>query len=269
MRIAAVLLILFCLASGCSDKDGIPSDIIPREEMGKILWDMVEADQYSAIYLAKDSVLLAAATPPVSTGAPAAGVPVALRAGKYPVQTPGKIQTGTGKKDSAHLVLKNLHISAKDSIRIRHRRDSVRAVGLKDSLLLSKRKDSFRLSLKMKDLGLYQQVFQLHHVSRDDFRKSFQFYLDHPDITKTLIDSVLARGNRLRMESYTTPPAHADSTKKSPVPLPGASGVPSVVPGVPAIHPNLPPNFPHKPVVNPGAKGKPADPKGKPGGVKP
>jgi hypothetical protein len=231
MRIAAVLLFLFCLASGCSDKDGIPSGIIPREEMGKILWDMVEADQYSSIYLAKDSALL---TGPVTVGP-------AVTAGKYPVPAAAKNLT---------------HVSAKDSIGIRHRRDSVRAIEVKDSLRLSHRKDSFRLSLKMKDLGLYQQVFQLHHVNPDDFRKSFQFYLDHPDIAKTLIDSVLARGNRLRMESYTTPP--------------GASGVAPSVPGVPPAHPGLPPNFQHRPVTASGVKGKPTDVKGKaPGLIKP
>src|SRR5450631_4928315 len=100
MRIAAVLLFLFCLASGCSDKDGIPSGIIPREEMGKILWDMVEADQYSSIYLAKDSALL---TGPVAGTALVAGGP-SVTAGKYPV--PAAVKNPT-------------HISAKDSIRIR------------------------------------------------------------------------------------------------------------------------------------------------------
>src|SRR5882757_7341096 len=53
-------LVFFCLVTlwtACSDKDKIPSDVIPREEMGKILWDMVQADQFSATYIAKDSMI--------------------------------------------------------------------------------------------------------------------------------------------------------------------------------------------------------------------
>jgi hypothetical protein len=108
----------------------------------------------------------------------------------------------------------------------------------------------------MKDLALYQQVFQLHQVTRDEFRKSFQFYLDHPEITKPLIDSVLARGNRLRMESYSTPPSHTDSVKKPPVVMPVVSGAPIVAPVVPIGHPGPPPGFIHRPKTAPDTKRK-------------
>jgi hypothetical protein len=45
MRMIAGLLAVVILA-GCSGKDKVPSGIIPREEMGNILWDMIEADQF-------------------------------------------------------------------------------------------------------------------------------------------------------------------------------------------------------------------------------
>jgi hypothetical protein len=115
MRIIAGLFLALLVLAGCSDKDKVPSGIIQKEKMESLVWDMIQADQYAAIYLAKDSN---------------------------------------------------------------------------------------RINVKNEQLKLYQQVFQLHQVSRDEFRKSFQFYLDRPDITRGLFDSLLARGNRLRTEAY-------------------------------------------------------------------
>jgi hypothetical protein len=54
-RVIAGLLVLFLLvATGCSDKKSVPSGILPPEKMEKVLWDMIQADQYS-VDLAKDS----------------------------------------------------------------------------------------------------------------------------------------------------------------------------------------------------------------------
>jgi Domain of unknown function (DUF4296) len=51
----ACLLTFFCLIIvGCSDKNSVPSGILPVDKMYPILWDMIEADQY-AVLLAKDS----------------------------------------------------------------------------------------------------------------------------------------------------------------------------------------------------------------------
>lgn len=115
MKIIPGLLAVVIL-TGCLRKDKEPSGIIPREEMGNILWDMVQADQFSAIYLVKDTA---------------------------------------------------------------------------------------RINIKMEDLRLYQQIFNLHGISREKFRNSFKYYEDRPDLIRTLFDSVIARGNRLRTESYT------------------------------------------------------------------
>jgi uncharacterized protein DUF4296 len=52
------LLIVVCLISGaCGGKNSVPSGILPREKMEKVMWDMVMADQYAS-YLAKDSAHL-------------------------------------------------------------------------------------------------------------------------------------------------------------------------------------------------------------------
>lgn len=117
MRIIAGLLAIL-LAVGCSNKDKVPSDFIPRDKMEKILWDMVQADQYAAIYLTKDSA---------------------------------------------------------------------------------------RVNVKTETLKLYEEVFRLHQVSREEFRKSFTYYQQHPELTRNVFDSILAQGNRQRTESYSRP----------------------------------------------------------------
>lgn len=147
MRIIAGLLAVL-LVTGCSDKDKVPSGIIPREKMEKILWDMVEADQYAAVYLVKDSM---------------------------------------------------------------------------------------RVNVKMETLKLYQEIFQLNQVSRDEFRKSFAYYQEHPELTRNVFDSIIARGNRLRTESYSrpSPPAAKPATAVPAMPLAPGPGriMPSAAPG--------------------------------------
>jgi hypothetical protein len=53
------LLILSCLlimlSMACSDKNKIPSDVLSREEMKKIMWDMIQADRFSAQFLERDT----------------------------------------------------------------------------------------------------------------------------------------------------------------------------------------------------------------------
>ncbi len=124
---AGCIAVILLAGIGCSDKNRVPSGILPREKMENVLWDMIQADQYSALYLAKDS---------------------------------------------AHI------------------------------------------NTKIENLRLYEQVFRLHQVSREEFRKSYQYYLDHPSLNQILLDSLISRGNRLRTESYSRPM----STHPFPVP---------------------------------------------------
>ena len=136
MRLIGVVLIgmLLALGTGCSDKDKTPSGIIPRDQMEKVLWDMIEADQYATTYIVKDS---------------------------------------------AHS------------------------------------------DVKLETMKLYQQVFQLHKISREDFSKSYQYYQSHPEVTRDMFDSLLARGNRLRSEYYTRPQSVAPNPSV-PVTMPNA-----------------------------------------------
>ena len=59
---------------------------------------------------------------------------------------------------------------------------------------------------KLQAAEMYEQVFRLNKIPRDDFLKSYKFYLGRPDITKVMFDSIAARAERQRSEIYKTSP---------------------------------------------------------------
>ncbi len=59
----------------------------------------------------------------------------------------------------------------------------------------------------------YQQVFELNRTTEAEFKKSYQFYMAHPDITKVVFDSIIAKAARQRVELYKS---KTDSTAKQP-----------------------------------------------------
>jgi hypothetical protein len=63
-------------------------------------------------------------------------------------------------------------------------------------------RDSARKNPKMETMKLYAEVFQIHHVSKEEFQKSFSYYLGRPDLTKIMFDSLSAQSNRHREELY-------------------------------------------------------------------
>ena len=74
--------------------------------------------------------------------------------------------------------------------------DLLNAEELNNLLIL---KDSALLKTK-NNLLLYQQVFYLHHISKEQFYYSYQFYEKHPDRFKILMDSVSSYGPRQRFK---------------------------------------------------------------------
>ena len=56
--------------------------------------------------------------------------------------------------------------------------------------------------LKFKNVELFQQVFIVHKISKDQFYKSYRYYEEHADKNKILMDSVSAYANRQRQELY-------------------------------------------------------------------
>lgn len=166
IRKLSALLITLGLVAACSNKKHVPSGVLPREKMEDVLWDMIQADQYSSFLT----------------------------------------------KDSGHV------------------------------------------DLKLERLRLYEQVFQLHDVSRDQFRKSYDYYLAHPDLMQGVLDSLQTKGNRLRSEAYSRP-----SATVAPIPAPASS--PDTAHKLP-IRPPLIPVFDH-PVRKP-VQGHPTENGGQP-----
>lgn len=52
------------------------------------------------------------------------------------------------------------------------------------------------VNIKIKRSMLYAQVFTIHHTSREEFYKSYQYYQQHPDKHKIFFDSLYAEVNR-------------------------------------------------------------------------
>jgi hypothetical protein len=63
-------------------------------------------------------------------------------------------------------------------------------------------KDSAKLDVKKETFKVYDQVFQVHKITQEQFLKSYKFYMGRPDISKVMFDSLSAKGNRNREESY-------------------------------------------------------------------
>ncbi len=45
---------------------------------------------------------------------------------------------------------------------------------------------------------LQQKVFDVHHVTKDDFYRSYEYYNDRPDEMRIILDSVSAKAERNR-----------------------------------------------------------------------
>ena len=87
---------------------------------------------------------------------------------------------------------------------------------LKDSLLAKKNKRSDSssriqdtaalkkdtMSLKLLSTQAFQQVFDLYHITKEEFYKSYRYYEEHPDKNNILMDSLSAYANRQRQELY-------------------------------------------------------------------
>lgn len=68
-------------------------------------------------------------------------------------------------------------------------------------------------------LRLYEQVFSIHNISKEQFEKSLVFYREHPDLLKMIIDTL-----SLTEQPYKKPipgPIETDSSvlPKSTVPI--------------------------------------------------
>lgn len=63
-------------------------------------------------------------------------------------------------------------------------------------------KDSAKLDVKLETMKMYNQVFKLNNTTHAEFVKSYKYYLNRPDLTKTIFDSLASRANKNRDELY-------------------------------------------------------------------
>jgi hypothetical protein len=63
------------------------------------------------------------------------------------------------------------------------------------------KKDSTK-NIKLETFELYDKIFQIHKITRDQFIESYKFYLSRPDMMKTMLDSLSIKAGRKRTDVY-------------------------------------------------------------------
>lgn len=66
-------------------------------------------------------------------------------------------------------------------------------------------KDSLKKP-SVEKMKIYQEVFSLNGTSFNEFRKSYRYYMSHPDIAKVMFDSISVKANRQRTDMYKPKP---------------------------------------------------------------
>ena len=128
--------------------------------------------------------------------------------------------------------------------------------------------------------SLYTDIFKVHHLTREQFQDSYDYYLAHPEILRSMIDTLADRTNRDMQKAGGAPVnrpgglhRYTPPAGRPPVPL-GPNGRPlqgfprrpgAFPPGQQGAAPPAYPNgTPLKPIVPPGQKPVPAGQKGTP-----
>ena len=49
---------------------------------------------------------------------------------------------------------------------------------------------------------LYKTVYQVHHITKEDFRRSMDYYDGHPDLLKPILDSIQKYNDKSMKRNY-------------------------------------------------------------------
>jgi uncharacterized protein DUF4296 len=79
------------------------------------------------------------------------------------------------------------------------------------------RKDSTR-SLKDKSTLLYEEIFNIHKTTKSQFEKSITFYSQHPDLFKSVLDSMEKQKPMIMGELYKSHSTDSLHNKKTNLP---------------------------------------------------
>ena len=55
----------------------------------------------------------------------------------------------------------------------------------------------FTKNVELENAKLQMQVFKLHKVTREEFYKSYEYYLKHEQLMKSMLDTMLVRQQKL------------------------------------------------------------------------
>ncbi|MEP6712786.1 MAG: DUF4296 domain-containing protein, partial [Ferruginibacter sp.] len=61
-------------------------------------------------------------------------------------------------------------------------------------------KDSSK-KLPVENVKLQKEIFKIHHISKEDFYNSYNYYLKHDDEMKQMLDSMIARKTKDRYKN--------------------------------------------------------------------
>jgi hypothetical protein len=78
-------------------------------------------------------------------------------------------------------------------------------------------RDTANKNITEETFKVYAQVFSLNNISREEFVKSYKFYMTRPDLSKVIMDTILQRANRLKEENYKPRPANPPDSMPKPV----------------------------------------------------
>jgi hypothetical protein len=63
-------------------------------------------------------------------------------------------------------------------------------------------KDTNKININAERYKLYEQVFRLHNTTKEQFKKSYDYYASRPSEGKVIFDSLSAKANRRIQETY-------------------------------------------------------------------
>src|SRR5690349_3290457 len=75
-------------------------------------------------------------------------------------------------------------------------------------------KDSLKKNVRVERVELYERVFQMHQITREQFDKSYAYYSSHPKMMQVVFDSLSARGSR-RLQDFYKPAIQPDTLSRN------------------------------------------------------
>lgn len=80
--------------------------------------------------------------------------------------------------------------------------DMIRADRFNSSFIFTRRDSALRATNEEEAAIMFEKVFAVHGISREDFLHSYKYYLSRPDLLKGIVDTLISRGDRMRAKMY-------------------------------------------------------------------